>query len=410
MSDIFNVVSCLKKIKTKNLGQNKDNLINYLSKDYGYNKESANKVIEKAAKENLIRIVLFNGKNSYRIVENGENTMIVPETQLNDTQLNDVDTREAISQERNALTIEETVVGTPAHMLNDEIISTLGKKFETFSESIESRLLNIEEQIIDARDRRIEKKGDDNSDNAFCLNLLKNRISELERQIIEKDAVINFLSNQLVNKNLSGNCSVNKTVNDHNNSFQERVDNIVNNNLPLIQHNNYNKKEKSNVIIIGDSMLNNINSCGLSKSNKVSVSNFPGATSEDILDEIEDTLKTHPDTLIVHTGTNDLTKNINTLRSVKKLCEKAKRISPDTKIAFLNTIYRKDRRNTDKQRVDIDARLKNLFYQKSIPLIDNGNIKEEHVGVKTLHLNRRDNSLFAKNLLGFTEQNLKLFM
>ena len=162
--------------------------------------------------------------------------------------------------------------------------------------------------------------------------------------------------------------------------------------------------------IIGDSMLNNINSCGLSKSNKVSVSNFPGATSEDILDEIEDTLKTHPDTLIVHTGTNDLTKNINTLRSVKKLCEKAKRISPDTKIAFLNTIYRKDRRNTDKQRVDIDARLKNLFYQKNIPLIDNGNIKEEHVGVKTLHLNRRDNSLFAKNLLGFTEQNLKLFM
>ena len=32
-----------------------------------------------------------------------------------------------------------------------------------------------------------------------------------------------------------------------------------------------------NVIITGDSMLNNINSRGLSKSNKVSVSNFPGA-------------------------------------------------------------------------------------------------------------------------------------
>ena len=142
-------------------------------------------------------------------MENGENTMIVPETQLNDTQLNDADTTEAISEERNALT----------HMLNDEIISTLEKKFETFSESIESRLLNIEEQIIDARDRHIEKRGDDNSDNAFCLNLLKNRISELERQIIEKDAVINFLSNQLVNKNLNGDSGINKTVNDHNNSF-----------------------------------------------------------------------------------------------------------------------------------------------------------------------------------------------
>ena len=162
---------------------------------------------------------MFNEKNSDRIIENGENTMIVPETQLNDTQLNDADATEAISEERNALAIQETVVGTSAHMLNDEIISTWEKKFETFSESIESRLLNIEEQIIGARDRHIEKRGDDNSDNAFCLNLLKNRISELERQIIEKDAVINFLSNQLVNKNLNGDSGINKTVNDHNNSF-----------------------------------------------------------------------------------------------------------------------------------------------------------------------------------------------
>ena len=144
----------------------------------------------------------------------------IQELQLNDTHLNDADTTETISEERNAFTIEETVVGTPAHMLNDEIISTLEKKFGTFSKSIESRLLNIEEQIIGARDSRIEKIGDDNSDNAFCLNLLKNRISELELQIIEKDAVINFLSNQLVNKNLNGDSVVNKTVNDHN-SFQE---------------------------------------------------------------------------------------------------------------------------------------------------------------------------------------------
>ena len=85
MSDIVDVVSCLKKIKTKNLGQTKDNLINYLSKDYGYSKESANKVIEKAVKDCfvcfdcfdwMVRIVLFNGKNSYRIVENGRTQLL----------------------------------------------------------------------------------------------------------------------------------------------------------------------------------------------------------------------------------------------------------------------------------------------------------------------------------------------
>ena len=149
-------------------------------------------------------------------------------------------------------------------------------------------------------------------------------------------------------------------------------------------------------------MLNNIKSRGVSK---VSVSNFPGASSEDILSEVEGTLKTHPDTLIVHAGTNDVPKNINTLRSVKKLCEKAKRISPDTKIVFSNIIYRNDKRNTDKQHIDTNARLKSFCNQKNISLIDNGNIKEEHLGVKKLHLNRRGNSLFAKNLLGFIEQN-----
>ena len=77
--------------------------------------------------------------------------------------------------------------------------SALERKFETFSESIESRLLNIEKQIIGARDGHIQKIGDDNSNNTFCFNLLKNLLSELERQIIEKDAIINFLSTQLIN-------------------------------------------------------------------------------------------------------------------------------------------------------------------------------------------------------------------
>ena len=66
---------------------------------------------------------------------------------MNDTQLNDSDATETI-EEGNALNIEETVVDTPAHRLNDEITSALENKFETFSESIESRLLNIEQIIL----------------------------------------------------------------------------------------------------------------------------------------------------------------------------------------------------------------------------------------------------------------------
>ena len=105
-----------------------------------------------------------------------------------------------------------------------------------------------------------------------------------------------------------------------------------------------NKKDKlKNIIINGDSMLNNINCYGLSKSNKVSVSNHPRATSENILSAAEEKLKTNPDIMIVHSGTNDFTKTTNTLlRNIKKNMRKSERILPGTKTAFSNFIYRKD--------------------------------------------------------------------
>ena len=77
------------------------------------------------------------------------------------------------------IAIEDTVIDFPANILNYEIISSLERKFETFSESIESKLLNIEEKIIGANDNHIEKIGDDNSGNLFCFNSLKNRLCEL---------------------------------------------------------------------------------------------------------------------------------------------------------------------------------------------------------------------------------------
>ena len=36
---------------------------------------------------------------------------------------------------------------------------------------------------------------------------------------------------------------------------------------------------------------------------------------------------------------------------------------------------------------------------------DNDNIKEEHLGIQKLYLNRKGNSIFAKNLLNFIEGN-----
>ena len=245
MSNLSDVISCLKKIKKKNLGQNKDNSINYLNKDYDYSKESAIEAVEKAVKENLVKIVLFNVKDSYRNVDKDDNTILAL-----DTRQNEPESIETISESDN-LNIEETLVDTPTPISNSERILVLERRLEEFSRSIENRLLSIEDQIIGPCDTN--KKSNNMSDNVFCLDLLKNWVVDLERQTTEKDAIISFLSKQLINKNRYGDSCNGTTVNDHNGSFHERAE-IINNNFPLGQDNKQDKGK--NVIIVGDSILN----------------------------------------------------------------------------------------------------------------------------------------------------------
>ena len=82
---------------------------------------------------------------------------------------------------------------------------------------------------------------------------------------------------------------------------------------------------------------------------------------------------------------------------------KTKQKSPNTEISFSNLIIRKDKKNLEKLRADTNSRLKNYCSQKNLRLINHDNIKENHLGVKKLHLNRKGNSVFAKNLLNFIE-------
>ena len=51
-------------------------------------------------------------------------------------------------------------------------------------------------------------------------------------------------------------------------------------------------------------MLNEVNEKGLSKSLNVKVKNYPGATSENILDKTDDFLEVKPECLLVHVRIN----------------------------------------------------------------------------------------------------------
>ena len=117
----------------------------------------------------------------------------------------------------------------------------------------------------------------------FYTDTLKNWISELEKQLSEKNAVIDFLTTQLITKHLD--TSTNKDISDNNN-HQITNGNSKYDHDDTPREKSINGKAKKEVIIIVDSMLNNTNNWGLSKSKKVEVLNFPGATSKDIIEKI----------------------------------------------------------------------------------------------------------------------------
>ena len=65
-------------------------------------------------------------------------------------------------------------------------------------------------------------------------------------------------------------------------------------------------------------MVNGISEKGLSVNHKIKIMNFPGGTSERILEKLDDMIKEKPDDLIVHAGTNGITNDVNLSTHVKK--------------------------------------------------------------------------------------------
>ena len=146
-------------------------------------------------------------------------------------------------------------------------------------------------------------------------------------------------------------------------------------------------------------MVNAISEKVLSVNRKVKLVNFPGGTCEKILEKLDDIIKEKRNDLIVHVGANDITNNSNLLTNVKKIFNKVSKESSATFIAFSSIINGKDKANIQKTLTDTNACLKIFCMQKGISFIDNSGIKEFHLGKRKLHLNKKGNSIFAKNLL-----------
>ena len=256
------------------------------------------------------------------------------------------------------------------------------------------RALILQQTIPNSSNICNNETGNENGKSDFIFNLLKNRIANLEDEISKKDAITDHLTNQLFN--VFHNNKKNLQKDDDNNGKNSKSTHDK-----TSSQGNDERNDKKKVVVTGDSLLNGINERGLSKPHKVNVQNFPGGTSETILEELDTLVASEPDCIIIYAGTNDLTNGINSLNSVKKNVKKVKQTSANTKVVFSSLITRKDKKDLDKKVQDTNNRLKNYWAQTNNDYIDNNNIKEEHLGDKKSHLNKRGNTVFANNLLKY---------
>ena len=129
-----------KKNLEKSVGLNKENLTNYLVKDCGYDKVNATELTERTVEDEAVKIVQFNGKDSYRVIAKDDTTILAP-----DTQSTELESSDCILETECRQIINETAVENPT--LNFEAVEKL---FKDFVKSVENRPLAIEDRLNSA--------------------------------------------------------------------------------------------------------------------------------------------------------------------------------------------------------------------------------------------------------------------
>ena len=102
---------------------------------------------------------------------------------------------------------------------------------------------------------------------------------------------------------------------------------------------------------------------------------------------------------MIHTGTNDLTYGVNTMKEVRQLVKCVKELDKEeeVKIGFSSVINRSDR-NLEKETVDLNLKLKRYWEGNQFLFIDNDNIDKSCLKNSKLHLNQKGTNIWCQNI------------
>ena len=96
----------------------------------------------------------------------------------------------------------------------------------------------------------------------------------------------------------------------------------------------------------------------------------------DMKDHINPTIRAQPDAIIIYIGSNDISKDIDTISNVQNIVSRIKRKSGHTKIVLSSLLVRKDKKNIEEKVRAINVELKTFCEENLVEYLSHKNIDD----------------------------------
>ena len=127
--------------------------------------------------------------------------------------------------------------------------------------------------------------------------------------------------------------------------------------------------------------------------------NHPNATSEDLKDVINPTIRRKPDTIIVHIGTNDITQEIDTIANLNTIMNRITKKSSNSKVFISSVLMCHDKPHIQEKVKKLNTDLKLFCDENLIKYINNDNLDNTCLGKGNLHPNNKGKAYLAKTFI-----------
>ena len=154
------------------------------------------------------------------------------------------------------------------------------------------------------------------------------------------------------------------------------------------------------VTAIGDSMMKYLRRENLtSKNYEVKIAAHPGSTTEDLIDDIKPVVRKNPNFLVIHSGTNNLTNGVNTMKEIRKLVKCLRDLDKDEKVNFgFSSVISRSDRNLGQEIRDLNLKLKRYCEGNNFLFADNVNVEESCLNNSKIHLNHKGTNISCQNI------------